>query len=564
MKRRKIVLILVVIMVLLTFQQKEMKKMAYSHQEFVSAVTQYLSGGLSMLELIDIGNQWIEPKVIFRTNAGIGNYVDSTWIAIDGNKDGNLEGYGYGGKVSTSGGTTNWNWVTVDSSGQYNIYTHRIPDNLILSIYDLRVVNPNKYIVIQYKTNEPEASQAELSSSPIEEYQLEHNEIYESTDMCESEYCGNGLCNIGCGEETSNCIEDCPIAACSGAVCGNLKCDSGCEDAISCPVDCDPCSVEECGNDFCLPECGETDMNCPDDCIVPAEYVTYFNSNPQIKSQSIDGYDSYTTSFFWGYINELESTGRIGMEEPTNLCNLLNDCPSNLKLTGIEWRKILGAKAAHSIWLDKNNILPWKLGDYSESELSYLFKKEKLFLGDEMSLIFDYSPSETYDYAQQFIGANKEQTVYAMLDDFRYGYGGEPDFRHFVASDPVGGVTYQFAVTARYGEPGRDMKRVSSWGCHTMTRIVGATLRNLNIASYEQDGWMYGSGHSTEFISQIGIMIHGDDIYDVFLDIPNDEFLMTWDYFNANIEPCGRYTTCAKDAVFEFWIPRYDGQYTFG
>jgi hypothetical protein len=42
------------------------------------------------------------------------------------------------------------------------------------------------------------------------------------------------------------------------------------------------------------------------------------------------------------------------------------------------------------------------------------------------------------------------------------------------------------------------------------------------------------------------ILIHGDDIYGAALTVtPNDELLMTDDYFNSNVKPCGKNTQCA-------------------
>ena len=48
-------------------------------------------------------------------------------------------------------------------------------------------------------------------------------------------------------------------------------------------------------------------------------YQWYFVCNPDIAAITIDTFDAATSSHFWGYLDELEATGRIAMDQPAAL-----------------------------------------------------------------------------------------------------------------------------------------------------------------------------------------------------------------------------------------------------
>jgi hypothetical protein len=70
-------------------------------------------------------------------------------------------------------------------------------------------------------------------------------------------YNNNGVCEPLRGENTTNCLADCP----ANPVCGNGTCETG-EDATNCPAD---CGANPCNNDGTC-DAGETVANCPADC----------------------------------------------------------------------------------------------------------------------------------------------------------------------------------------------------------------------------------------------------------------------------------------------------------
>ena len=309
-------------------------------------------------------------------------------------------------------------------------------------------------------------------------------------------------------------------------------------------------AIAYCGNAVCETGMGENETNCPWDCHNHPDYAQYFINNPGVMEAFVENLDQEAVNYFWNYIDNLESYGEITIPEPAELaqCNPPDECPY-IYLSDQEMKKILAAKAAHAIWLDKNNYLSWNLMDYSDSELEELFKKEMLFLysGSQYyySSLVDYSPSDAYEYANQFVQNDALNTAYAIINDLR------EDFRHGISgSDPVDtAYSLKDALTEYYVG-----KRVSRHGCQTMSDIVIGLLRSISIPSYEDWGWYAGAGHSSAFFSGIErILIHGDDIYSQGLRAtPTNELLMTFDYFYNNVYPCGKFTECAEYETLRF------------
>lgn len=262
---------------------------------------------------------------------------------------------------------------------------------------------------------------------------------------------------------------------------------------------------------------------------------------------------------FLEYIEGLENTGIIEIEKPASMpAEEDADRRYLVYLTSVELKKILAAKAAHSVWLDKNDKVPWKLSNYNSEELLTLFDKNTLFNFDayQQSFYFsvvDYSPSDAYQYAKKFIKDNMKETVYSIIDDSR------SDFIHFVKDDgePSAPSSLIDALNYRIDSDNEYMngKRISRLGCHSMSRILIGQLRSINIPAYETRGFYEGKSHSSGvFIGgEVGFLNHGDDIYTRTLTAaPTDKLLMELDYFNKKVKPCGEYTECAKKETMRF------------
>ncbi|MBU1173746.1 MAG: hypothetical protein KKD44_29600 [Proteobacteria bacterium] len=288
------------------------------------------------------------------------------------------------------------------------------------------------------------------------------------------------------------------------------------------------------------------------------DYTSYFDSNPLVKQAALDTMDQETEDYFWEYINELDETGMITMQKPSDLETPL--APIGMVILSVEEHKrIRAALSAHSIWIDKNNLLPWKLSDYSQIDLSYLFDEQYLFdySGDDFTIVVDYSPSEVYNLMSNFVSVNQEQTLYSIIDDFRFG---PHPFRHGIETRDEIDIPYSlYDALTDYGCPTCDdylpESRVSRNGCQSMSRILSRVLRNLNIPSYFDKGWYAGGSHASLFIPYLSLVLnHGDDIYDgQLLSTPTDSrFLMPMSYFSNYVEPCGKLTQCA-----DYWTVRY-------
>ena|SRR3989338_7827947 len=106
------------------------------------------------------------PKlVVYRTNVVGSNYRDSTWIALDKNVDGLLEGYGYSGSVSKSCSTSLPVVLTA-------------PDGSVVRKYSsttMYICVGKKYY--KYTSADSDASKAVLSAYPTSPYTTNKQEI---------------------------------------------------------------------------------------------------------------------------------------------------------------------------------------------------------------------------------------------------------------------------------------------------------------------------------------------------------------------------------------------------
>jgi len=277
-------------------------------------------------------------------------------------------------------------------------------------------------------------------------------------------------------------------------------------------------------------------------------YPVYFTCNANIADASINNFDEETIGYFWEYIDDLENAGVIEMAEPIELqnCDEPESCPT-IYLTDTEKKKIHAAKTAHSIWLDKNDMLPWKIAQYSEDELAGLFDEDLLFSWSGSRYYYfsvvDHSPSEVYGYItdEQLIKDDMLSTFYAVLDDLR------ADFRHGTTGDENRNTAYTLKEALTTYAPYD--RRVSRRGCHSMTRITIGLLRSVNIPGEETTGGVwFETGHSSAVWPTVETVLpHGDNIYNALIRAtPTDEFLPTFTFYqvNLNTEPCGASIVC--------------------
>ena len=295
-------------------------------------------------------------------------------------------------------------------------------------------------------------------------------------------------------------------------------------------------------------------------------YSVYFGCNPVIAEAAVNRLDPETVSYFWEYIGQLEDTGTIEMAEPDELqnCDEPESC-SAIYLTDTEKKRIHAAKTAHSIWLDKNDVLAWSIRDYSEDELAGLFDEALLFSRSGSRHYFlsvvDHSPSEVYGYlaGNELLKDDILSTFHAVLDDLR------SDFRHSNTGD--GNRNTAYTVREALTTYAANDRRVSRRGCHSMTRIAIALLRSVNIPGEETtSGKWFEPGHSSAVWPTLEYVLpHGDNIYNALLRAaPVDEFLPTLTFYQINLgtEPCETSLVCLSHRHMSLNAIRYPSDWT--
>ena len=127
-------------------------------------------------------------------------------------------------------------------------------------------------------------------------------------------------------------------------------------------------------------------------------------------------------------------------------------------LSRIEKRRILQAREKHIKWLHENNLVNWSYN------IDYEFIDNAGFLS-----VIDHSPYESYQYAKQFVKESEEETIYAVLTELR-------KFRHSMQG---------IDSTAPYTVKEALKEKVARLGCNSMSRIIIALLRSLDIEAIE-------------------------------------------------------------------------------
>lgn len=287
--------------------------------------------------------------------------------------------------------------------------------------------------------------------------------------------------------------------------------------------------------------------------------LPYFQENPRVAQATVESFDRRTLYYFCSHLANLDNNGNTHVEKPLELqiCTAPASC-SKIHLTDNEVDNIHAAKAAHAVWLDKHELVPWRLSGYDESELSDLFDRQKLlyvtvaglpFYG--FSSVVDHSPSETYRYAvdNDLVKGSPLDSLFAILNDVR-GKKVHPRFLHGAEyyGDPLNTAYTLYEALTDHSDRGYGVFRISRKGCHSMAPIVVAILKNLNIPGETPfNGEWYEYAHRTAVWPALHrVMPHGDDIYaGTLTEVPSEELLPTFELYD---HPNPTYTTiCGTD-----------------
>ncbi|MBN2737955.1 MAG: hypothetical protein JXR70_13300 [Spirochaetales bacterium] len=277
------------------------------------------------------------------------------------------------------------------------------------------------------------------------------------------------------------------------------------------------------------------------------EYIDYFEANPDVKDLTVGTYDPKAIEQLTRYLSDLEADNPVEVEAPEALKNAETTGVVIANLSDDEHWKILGAKAAHAIWLDKNQFLPWSLADYSASDLAGLLSNKELFytISGTFYAVADYSPFQVYDYLKekQLIGNTILETMLKVYEDLRttdYKLG----FIHGTTADPDEIYSLYDALTTYKDRGSAGAVKISRHGCQSSTRIIVGMLRSVNIPGFiTTSGMWFERGHSSAYWPFLNlVMPHGDDIYTGTLkSTPVEEMLTPVSIYSdpAYIELCG-------------------------
>ncbi len=282
-------------------------------------------------------------------------------------------------------------------------------------------------------------------------------------------------------------------------------------------------------------------------------YPDYFEQNPKVANHTLSELSYKEQVLFWTDIIELESKKNISVSIPQELQK-----GYFVNYTENEAREILAAKYAHAVWLDKNRLVPWHLEDYSHEELEVLFNRSSIFeildggfshlVGQPM--ISDFSPSEIYEIQRKFIGKNQNETIFALLEDYR------SNFRHGLSTEPLKETSQ--SLHAILTTVDRYDHRVSYSGCQSMARIIEMSLRNLNIPAYQGYTRYAGGGHSALFLPTMDkILLHGDDIYNAGKkEMPFEDILIDASLYEKMVGRCNQKDRACNDEALFGWEAR--------
>ncbi len=205
-----------------------------------------------------------------------------------------------------------------------------------------------------------------------------------------------------------------------------------------------------------------------------------------------------------------------------------------------EAHEIYAAHLAHSLWLDKNEIVPWSLSEYNQTQLNELLQSKAWFSGWDdaeevysFHLILDYSPRETYYVAREAVGSLSEQR--SAMDDiikstrpFRHGIVKLDSEGNVISGDPKEIVTI----------PAMKEELISRIGCQTMSPYIVSLANSLNIPGKYLNGYYYAAGHrSALFDFTDDVLAHGDDVYHYNLlgNTPSSEVMGSHDFWEENV-----------------------------
>ena len=181
--------------------------------------------------------------------------------------------------------------------------------------------------------------------------------------------------------------------------------------------------------------------------------------------------------------------------------------------TAEEAEDVYAAHVAHSLWLDKSEVLPWKLADYNEDELKELFDpltwfwkfspEEEKF---EFGYLVDNSPVETFEVVKRSIDldslTDQKEALVGIIKALRY-------YRHYNGDTDYCGDSAVIDTVSHLSE-----EKISRFGCQSMAAYLVNLAAAINIPGMTERGYYGGVGHRTALFRYTDdVLAHGGDVY---------------------------------------------------
>ena len=230
------------------------------------------------------------------------------------------------------------------------------------------------------------------------------------------------------------------------------------------------------------------------------------------------------------------------LEEKIEVLSHTEDQITKIYVTPEEAHEIYAAHLAHSLWLEKNKIVPWSLREYSQEQLDTLLKPKTWFRdwdekNEEYSfhLVLDHSPRETFDISTEAVSSFSDQgkamdDIIRSVRPFRHGitlsYDGEGNLTD--GHDPMEIVTVEMMKE----------EKISRHGCQTMSLYLVQLANSLNIPGRYLNGYYAAAGHrSALFDFTDDVLAHGDDVYHhtSLGNTPSSEVMGSHDFWEKNV-----------------------------
>ena len=270
-------------------------------------------------------------------------------------------------------------------------------------------------------------------------------------------------------------------------------------------------------------------------------YGFLYNNDKVVEAAGFCNFSQDLHKGIWNKILEAEETGVPPTAPLPQAFYEIEKDQTKITVTKEEAHEIYAAHLAHSLWLEKNEIVPWSILEYDQEQLEELLKPNGTFnrwddTKEEytFSLLLDYSPRNTFSIANESVPSFSDQRA-ALNDIIKAGRA----LRHGISviydseGNPTGDHDPMEIVTMETMHE----EKISRHGCQTMSPYVIQLGKSLNIPGRFINGYYYGAGHRSalfEFTDQV--LAHGDDPYSGWLDnTPSSEIMGSYEFWKNEV-----------------------------